>query len=381
MHPHPFGTEYFRLETISEGLGQVLGYLEALPARIAGAAWRAQQNLTPVRCAANSGDCDINVNRRFVTPTGEMVVGRNREGVVDRTVRVVRFDDLNEQPIATILHYACHPTVMAWQNRLFTPDYPGIARKTVEEQVGGLCVFLQGAAGNVGPRRGFMADTRIYRRLGTLLGLEASRIALSIETLPRREHFCGILQSGAPIALYDDQAFEPASPRLHVVNRSVSMPLKLFPSPASLAREAEDRTRYLTEKRKSGSDDEVRAATARATQAGWLAQVSQMYAGKSAVEWELQCIRIGSIALLSTKGEPFIETGQRIVAGSPFPFTLFSGYSNGGFGYIPTREAFEEGGYETENTPLAPGAAELVAEEGIKLLKEVERLDPLVPTV
>src|SRR5438552_2791653 len=81
----------------------------------------------------------IKVNRRLSLPDGRVVVGRNWEGVVDHTVRVVRFDDLNEQPVAAIVHYACHPTIMAWQNQWVTPDYPGMARRVVEEQLGGLC--------------------------------------------------------------------------------------------------------------------------------------------------------------------------------------------------------------------------------------------------
>jgi hypothetical protein len=50
---------------------------------------------------------------------------------------------------------------------------------------------------------------------------------------------------------------------------------------------------------------------------------------------------------------------------------LFSGYSNGAFGYIPTREAFAEGGYETVASPYAPGAAEVLAGEALRLLAEV----------
>ena len=69
-----------------------------LPLRIASAVWQAQQNLKPVRVAAGKGTCDINVNRRFRAPDGSMVVGRNWNGAADRTVRVIRFDDLEENP-------------------------------------------------------------------------------------------------------------------------------------------------------------------------------------------------------------------------------------------------------------------------------------------
>ena len=53
------------------------------------------------------------------------MVGRKWEGPVDRTVRVVRFYDLKENPLATIVYYACHPIIMAWDNQWFTPDYLG----------------------------------------------------------------------------------------------------------------------------------------------------------------------------------------------------------------------------------------------------------------
>jgi len=198
-HTHS-GPNTFRLATISEGLDMVLSYLETLPYRIAGAVWRARQNLKPVRCAAARGTCGIGVNRRLRTPEG-VVVGRNWDKPVDQTVRVVRFDDLEEDPVATIVHYSCHPTTMAWENQFFTPDYPGPVRQLVERELGGTCLFLQGAAGNVTPRRGFTGDVRVYRRLGTMLGLEAAKVAAGIETLPRRERFAGVLQSGAPIAL------------------------------------------------------------------------------------------------------------------------------------------------------------------------------------
>ena len=122
-HTHS-GPKTQRLEVITEGLEMAVEYLETLPLRIAGAAWQAINNLKPARVAAGTGECAINVNRRLELADGRMVVGRNWDGPVDHTVRVVRFDDLEEQPIATIVHYACHPTIMAWDNQWFTPELP-----------------------------------------------------------------------------------------------------------------------------------------------------------------------------------------------------------------------------------------------------------------
>jgi len=371
-HTHS-GPNTFRLATIGEGLDMALGYLEGLPRRIASAVWQAREDLRPARCAAGSGSCAIQVNRRLRTSDGAVVVGRNWQGVTDPTLRVVRFDDLDERPLATIVHYACHGTTMAWQTRMFTPDFPGPARKVVEEQVGGTCLFLQGAAANLTPRRGFTGDCGVYRRLGTILGLEASRIALEIETLPRRERFLGVMPSGAPIALYDDEPILVDPPPFRVAQRRIQLPARKFRPPEELEAEAQLLVAQMNRLRRQGTENKLRLATAKATQAGWRADNARLYYSKEWIEWEMQCIRIGPIALLSVAGEPFIEIAHRIVAESPFEHTLFSGYSNGGFGYIPTREAFAEGGYEIEATPFSPDAADALVAEGIRLLKEMER--------
>ncbi len=158
---------------------------------------------------------------------------------------------------------------------------------------------------------------------------------------------------------------------LRVARRTIALPLKQFRPPGQVEAEAEAHRAELLRLRREGTEEEIRAATARATQAGWQATLARTYAGKTTVDLEIQCIRIGSVALLSSQGEPFIETAQQVVAGSPFPHTLFSGYSNGAFGYIPTRQAFAEGGYETVAAAYAPGAAEMLAEESLRLLRDM----------
>ena len=279
-HTHS-GPNTFRLANISEGLDMVNAYLESLPLRIAGAVWRAQQNLQPVRCAAGQGISEISVNRRFKVPGGGMAVGRNWAGVVDPTVRVVRFDSLDERPVATIVHYSCHPTTMAWQNELFTPDYPGMVRQVVEREVGGTCLFLQGAPADITPRRGFTGDTQVYRWLGTRLGLEAAKVALGLETLPKREIYTGLLQSGAVIALYEDHPVEPPVPELSVLTTQVQMPIREFAPLEQLEDEEREARAKMRGMQAHGSDEELRFATAKATQAGWRAANARMYRGNS----------------------------------------------------------------------------------------------------
>ena len=369
-HTHS-GPNTFRLAMIREGLDMIQAYLEHLPARIAGAVWQAQQNLRCVRVGASQGSCANNANRRVRLTDGRMGVGVNDEGFVDRTVRVIRFDDEHGQAVASLLHYACHPTTVAWQSQHFTPDYPGIARQVMEHELGGHCLFLQGAAGNLGPRVGFTGDLNVYRKAGRILGLEGARLALEIETRPTRRTLRGFQESGAPIALYDYEPLPDDESILRVAHRMTPLPVRAFPPPADAEAEAEKLRAQCNRMRAEATEPEIRMATALATQAGTRSDLARLYHGKTSAAWPLQTFRIGPIALIAVAGEPFAETGVEIAARSPFPHTLFSGYSNGGFGYIPTRQAFHEGGYETDVSPFSEEAAKVLCAAALDQLNEV----------
>lgn len=369
-HTHS-GPNTFRIPVITEGRDMILEYLNGLPMQIAGAVWQALQNLRAVRVGAGTGVCDFNINRRMQLADGRMVVGRNPDGPVDRTVRVVRIDGLDETPVATLVHYACHPTTIGWQSQWATPDYPGMAKRVVEEQLGGTCLFLQGATGDIGPKLGFTGDLRVYRRFGRQLGLEASKVALGIDTLPREARFTGVQASGAAIALFDDQPVETPGAMLRVLSRFLPLPLKPFPPPEEAESEAALLRAEVARLRREGTEAEIREATAKATQAGMRADRAKLYHGKATFGWQLQGIRLGSIALICIPGEPFTEINQAIVARSPFPHTLFSGYSNGAFSYLPVRSAYPAGGYEVETSPFSPDAAEIVVEEALRMLNEL----------
>ena len=64
-----------------------------------------------------------------------------------------------------MVNYACHPTTLAWQNTLISPDYVGAMREVVGSRHDAPCLFLQGASGDVGPRVGFVGDTEQAARI------------------------------------------------------------------------------------------------------------------------------------------------------------------------------------------------------------------------
>ena len=61
-------------------------------------------------------------------------------------------------------------------------------------------------------------------------------------------------------------------------------------------------------------------------------------------------------------GEPFTEIGRNIKAESSAAMTFVSCITNGYYGYFPTSNAYQEGGYEARSSIFGPTVAdELVA--------------------
>jgi len=59
-----------------------------------------------------------------------------------------------------------------------------------------------------------------------------------------------------------------------------------------------------------------------------------------------------SLALWSAPVELFCEISMNVRSHSPYPDTFYFGYANGWLGYLATRQAFSEGGYETQTNPF-----------------------------
>lgn len=89
----------------------------------------------------------------------------------------------------------------------------------------------------------------------------------------------------------------------------------------------------------------------------------------------------GRFAIVGLPGEVFVQLGAEIRSRSPFPVTLIVGYANGDIGYVPTRSAYPEGGYEVDDAyryygypaPLAPEAGEMMVETGVECLNDCWR--------
>jgi hypothetical protein len=98
---------------------------------------------------------------------------------------------------------------------------------------------------------------------------------------------------------------------------------------------------------------------------------------KRLVRAEIAALRIGNAALVFLPGEPFVETGLAIRRQSPFRNLFVVGYAGNTIGYIPTNQAFDEGGYEIgpgKWSYLARGSEPILRRNAIALLKEMQRV-------
>ncbi len=360
---------------IKDGIDLAKEWWSTIPDACAKAVVEAKNSVSPARSGFARGSCNININRRPARSNGELFTGRNWDGFVDHDVDVVGIDDDDGNPIATIVNYAMHPTIMAHENQWVTPDFPGVVRSVVEHTVGGLCLFLQGASGNQGPVNGFTGDLRVYRKAGSKLGAEASRVRLDIDPLQREERLDNILASGADLGIYSDVPTNESDDTVAVSNVCVKLPSRDVLALDDAQTAFDIGFKNLEAIRGSGaSEEEVKRAVSDVKRANIrlnVARLSELHTRDGHIEVNVQSMRIGDTVLVTLPVEPFAELADEVKKRSSAANTIFSGFSNGHINYLPTDIAFEEGGYEVRVCVFAPGSAELAIRASLDAIDEV----------
>ena len=154
----------------------------------------AMEDLAPAHIECARGRCSVNANRDVETPEGWWL-GINPDGFSDRSLRVMRIisADRLQRAIATLYTADVQPSVVqglrdAGGGVMVSADLAGETSRLLEERLGGVAIFLVGAAGNQSPRaKGFEALPELGRILAAeveaaLAGAEpvrAERVELS----------------------------------------------------------------------------------------------------------------------------------------------------------------------------------------------------------
>ena len=344
--------------TAMESMPAVRAWFQAHLDQIASAVAMAARRRR--RCRLKAGSIQargIAWNRRILGRDGRLYAWHVRPpddqivdwGANDHEVGVWLFESVDdEEPVCTFVNFACHPTTVQVQP-LVSADFPGLAMRIVEEELGGVALFLQGMCGNVRPvstEHGF----RDVRRHGLALGGAVL-------------HLAGIL-------LQRDRS--SAGTGIRVAIERVFLPTRRDgPGEEELMKEILE----LSSLERMAAHEGNEAARRNAAGKLRLAQ-DRMRMVHMAREWptmqaDVWACRIGDAAMVGLAGEPFVEYGLRLKEISPARQTMTLGYINNWVGYLPNAQAYERGGYEPSYGPwtrLAPGAGEQLTAVAERLL-------------
>jgi neutral ceramidase len=372
-HSAPVTGELTGAGWMFEGLDAIDSYMTMVAEGLAGAAREAWARLEPVTVGHGTGTSPLAVNRRADMPGGGVRVAHNWDGPVDRSVRVARLDGDSGTPVATIIHYSAHPTILAGGNHYVTPDYPGPARRTVERSLGGYCLFLQGTPGDIGTVETFVDELEPYRRLGTMLGHDAAAVASRSTGRLHRQRLAREHDPSSWLARFEYEPQPPSDETLRFATRTVMMPVRDGLGDAvALRRDATARREDLRAAIERGATAlEIRELRVQTKGLCMSAEQAEVLDGLETYPIEVHGVRIGRLGFIGIPMEPFIELGRAIADASPFEQTFVSGYTNGYRNYLPTVDQWPRGGYEVDIAAFQPEAATLFVEAGIGLLEEL----------
>jgi hypothetical protein len=350
--------------------GELIGpYLDRLAELIGEAIDEAVGNLQSATILYGLGHCDLATHRDYWDDsTRQFVCGFNAKGPSDRTVQLARIDDAAGQALAVVVNYACHPTTLAWDNTLISPDYIGAMRQLVEQAHGGLCVFLQGASGDLGPREGYVGDPAVADSNGRQLGYAVLSALAAMPKAGLRYNYAGPVVSGATIGTWQYEPAGPAEvetrPRWRSRNWTIELPYRadlptVEQTKAELVRweKAEQAARQADD---AASARDCRAHVERMTRQ--LMRVGQLPPGER-FQLPLSLWRLGDGYWLMLEGEYYHALQRALRERFPATPIIVATVVNGWRpAYLPTRETYGLGIYQEQVAVLAPGCLEAVIE-------------------
>ncbi|MEO8495594.1 MAG: neutral/alkaline non-lysosomal ceramidase N-terminal domain-containing protein [Planctomycetota bacterium] len=353
-------------------------YLDDMASEVARLVRDAIAKSQPAAVGYGTGRCSLATNRDyFDVERGGYVCGFNPDGVADDTVVVARITGDTGATLATIVNYACHPTTLAWDNTLISPDYVGAMREVVEQATAAPCFFIQGASGDIGPREGYVGDVAIADRNGRQLGYAALS---ALEQLgPARQQFAysGAVVSGATIGTWQYQAETDDELRRASAWSSAVCEVDL-PYRDDLPRRDEllaDQRRWQADEQAAlaASDPararEARAMAERATRR--LVRVEHLDDG-NAFPYRAELWRAGDAIWIPLNGEHYnvLQRGLR----ERFPdHTLIVGTLANGSNvwYLPNADSYGKGLYQEEASILARGSLEKLTEALVETIQKL----------
>jgi neutral ceramidase len=278
----------------------------------------AKARLQPARFGIGTGAAYLNINRRELTASQGWWLGYNESGPSDKTVTVLRFEDLTGKPLAFLINYAVHAVIMGPENYQITGDLAGATSRFVEQHYRGkdhprsdggprlklrpeeasddgpVALWTSGAAGDQNPiSMASGEDFTLVDALGKILGEETVRVAGGIKTSPQA---------------------------------------------------------------RIGGSQKVVTCPGRQVEAGARPRADYKFTDADPVSIHLGLVMIDTVPIAGVSGEVFTRIQQHLQR--ELPHSIMVTHADGSSGYIPDDSAFDQISYEITTSHLKPGCAE-----------------------
>jgi hypothetical protein len=358
---HTHGAGLMGLDRASLPGGELIPpYLESLGQKAAALVQQCLASLKPAGIVYGRGRCSLATHRDFWDGQ-QYVCGHNPGVPVDDTVIVARVTDDDGTTLASIVNYACHPTTLAWENELISPDYIGALREVVERDTDAPSLFLQGASGELGPREGFVGDPAVADRNGFELGYAALSALTALPAAGTTFTYAGPVVSGATLGAWKHQSIDTTSKANWDLQHWLE-PLPYRPGQPTIAQvQAELATLQQQETTARAAGDDTRAAELRALaerKNRLLHRLHQLPPG-DAFPLQVALWQIGDAIWLGVQGECYSQLQTELRQRFPGKVIIVATIAaDWGASYLPPRELYDSGIYQESIAVVAAGSLE-----------------------
>ncbi len=365
-HTHAAGLLGLERSNLPGGEG-IADYLACLSRQLGQLAVTARERRTPATMVYGTGRCSLAMHRDYLDETyGKYVCGANPTGPADDSVLVARIASTAGQVLGTIVNYACHPTTLAWDNTLISPDYVGAMCEVVEGATGAPCFFAQGASGDIGPRDGFVGDPAVADRNGRQLGYAALSALESLPPAGQRFVYQGPVVSGATLGTW---AYEPVTADDAAQSRVwrsqwLTLPIPYRADLPTMAQMEADKLHWqaaLEAAERQGETSGQASARAMLERAD---RSFTRFGGLPEGDHYPLCIplwRMGDAIWIPLNGEHYNVLQRELRARFPQQALVFGTLANGSqVWYVPDAASFGKGLYQEDASILAKGCLEII---------------------
>jgi len=340
-----------------EGGHLIPDYLRQVEQTLELALSECQQNAQLGVMETHQGHCSLATNRDMRDPNGKgFLVGWNESGETDTTLLIGRITRPDGTHLGTVINYACHPTILAWENTQTSPDFLGGMREVVEKETHAPTLFLQGASGELAPRHQYTSDTAVADRAGQCLGHAVLSTLFEMQKPGKELRFEGAVDSGANLGWWREHSRSQLPTQM--IDRQFQTDLPLL-SNLPTAAQLEDQI--------ASCQDPVLAERLQR-----LLRRQQSLGDKDPYPSPHQLWRLGNILLFSTCHEAYsvLQKTLRSIA-NPLPLFVATLASGGISSYLPPKDLYAEEIYTVKVTPFAPGCLEQMIENAGQEIRSI----------